>query len=157
MKIRRRTIKIFLFSIVGLFAACHPSNEVYYRFESIPHAAWDKNTEYKFDVEITDTLALYDVFVEVRNNNRYNYRNLWLFVSFKTPEGNMRKDTLNCELANEYGEWYGKGRGLHTIVFPYDQSIRYPYSGTYSYIVKQGMRSDRLEGISDIGIRVVKK
>jgi gliding motility-associated lipoprotein GldH len=137
------------------FFACS-GNEAYNQFRSIPDEAWEKDLPYDFEVTVTDTIDSYDVFLQVRNSNSYAYRNLWLFVQFATPDGQIRNDTINCELADAFGKWHGKGYHLFSLNLPYEQQIRFPASGVYSYAIRHGMRTDRLQGISDIGLRVVK-
>ncbi|GHU87849.1 gliding motility lipoprotein GldH [Bacteroidia bacterium] len=151
----RKHILILLLLIV--LSACSGKSDIYFQFKGIENAGWNKNTTYDFAVNITDTVSVYNIFLEIRNNESYSFRNLWLFVDLKTPEGNMRKDTVNCELADAMGEWYGKGSNLHTLSLPYEQGFRFRIPGAYIYSIKQGMREDDLKGISDIGLRVVKQ
>ncbi len=130
---------------------------MFFQFKGVEGAQWDRNTSFDFAVEVTDTLSYYNVFLEVRSKENYPYRNLWLFVNQKAPEGSIQKDTINCELADIYGKWYGRGSTLHTLSLPFEQNIRFSISGTYLYSIKQGMRENKLNGISDIGLRIVKQ
>jgi len=127
---------------------------MYHQYESIASSTWNEQDAYRFEVEVSDTLSMYDVFIEIRNNNIYPYENLWLFVSFETPDGNRRKDTLDCRMADQYGNWLGKGFSHYTLTVPYEQSITFPRSGIYSYTLRQGMREEKLKGITDVGVRV---
>ncbi len=130
---------------------------MYFQFKGIKGAQWNENTSFDFAVDIADTLSYYDVFLEVRNNESYPFRNLWLFVNLNTPEGSVRKDTVNCELADAFGKWHGDGSNLHTLSLPFEQGVRFRIPGTYLYSIKQGMREEELQGISDIGLRIVKQ
>ena len=143
--------------LLVLLAACGEKGSLYFQFKGIEEAKWDQNTSYDFAVEITDTLGRYDVFLEIRNNESYSFRNLWLFVNLKTPEGQTRQDTVNCELADVFGKWHGRGGSLHTLSLPFEQDVQFRIPGTYLYSIRQGMRQDELKGISDIGLRVVKQ
>lgn len=153
----RRCKQLVVSSLLMLFLfACSNNNEFYYEFHSFESASWDESFICEFEVVIEDTVSLYDVLIEVRNNNNYPYRNLWLFVDFKTPEGKVRSDTLNCELADEFGKWYGKGLSLFDQDLPYDLAVSYPNTGTYKYSIRQGMREKELQGITDVGIKIRK-
>jgi gliding motility-associated lipoprotein GldH len=133
------------------------TNEVYYDYRSFRNSTWTEDSICMFKVPLADTLSLYDVYVELRNNDDYPYRNLWLFITLETPDGKARQDTLNCEMADEFGKWHGKGLSLYTLSLPYDISVQFPDSGTYTYSIRHGMREKNLKGISDVGLRIVLK
>ena len=153
---RLRHSKYFVLLIFFFVLANCSGEALYSKFTEIKNASWEKNSPCDFEFMVTDTINSYDVFVEVRSNNDYMFRNLWLFVCLTTPDGSVRQDTLNCELADVYGKWHGKGNSLYTLDFLYEDAICFPDTGTYTYSVRQGMREDPLKGISDIGLRVVK-
>lgn len=140
-----------------LFACTDNEKELFSEFRSFPHAEWSQSDSLRFYVSIQDTVSYYDVFLELRNNNHYPFRNIWLFINYQTPLGEIRSDTLNAELADIYGKWYGKGINLYSYSFPYSFDIQYQDTGTYIYTIRQGMRQDPLSGISDIGLRILKK
>jgi gliding motility-associated lipoprotein GldH len=131
--------------------------EVFFDFHSIKNASWERNDVAVFEVNITDSIHPYEVFVEIRNNENYTFSNIWLFVDFKTPGGSIRTDTIGMDLADIYGKWYGNGISLHCLSTLYEKSIRFPYTGTYTYTIRHGMRDNPLKGISDIGLKVSKK
>lgn len=141
--------------LLGVFFSCS-EKEVFSEFHSFSKAEWGQNDILKFQVPVYDTLSYYDVFLELRNNNDYPFRNIWLFIDSESPNGEVRSDTLNAELADIYGKWYGKGIGVYTYSFPYELHMQYKDTGTYVYSIRQGMRENPLKGISDIGLRVSK-
>jgi gliding motility-associated lipoprotein GldH len=159
MMIRQRNYKqtLILFLLLIIVSACQKKRDFYFQYKGIEEATWNQAASFDFAVAVTDTFSYYDIFLEVRNNDSYPFRNLWLFVNLKTPEGNTRNDTVNCELADVYGKWHGKGNNLYTLSFPFEQNVRFHIPGTYLYSIRQGMREDYLKGISDIGLRVVKQ
>ncbi len=147
---------VLLLLLISFAVSCTNQDELFYQFKSTESSNWNKDKLFDFAVEVSDTSGIYDVFVEIRNTDQYKFRNLWLFVSNKTPEGNSKKDTINCELADMYGKWYGKGSNHYTLVLPLDQNIRFRIPGTYIYSVRQGMREENLKGITDVGLRIAK-
>lgn len=148
---------LIFFALSLLCIVSCADKEVYYRFQSFHESDWHKDSLIHFEVPVVDSLSLHDVYVEIRNNNRYPYRNLWLFVDFELPSGDIRRDTMECILADDYGKWYGKGLSLFDLTIPYDESVRYPHTGNYKYTLRQAMRDDVLHGISDIGVKIVRK
>ncbi|GAB6395536.1 MAG: gliding motility lipoprotein GldH [Bacteroidales bacterium] len=96
----------------------------------------------------------YNVILEIRNNNLYPYQNLWVFYREELPGGAVRQDTVQCMLANDWGKWYGKGISLFESFFPIRSGYTFPIAGQYTFSFRQGMRSDTLAGIQEIGLRV---
>ena len=112
---------------------------------------------YGFDIPVTDTVALYNVYVNIRNRGEYPYQNLWLFLTKITPDSIESKDSIECYLADQRGKWLGKGLGsILEMPVLYQQKVRFKSSGIYHYKIVHGMRDSLLSGINDIGIRVEK-
>jgi gliding motility-associated lipoprotein GldH len=119
--------------------------------------SWDKDREYHFTCLIDDTTALYTITFEVRNNNFYPYQNLWIFYTEKSPGGlYVKRDTVECMLADEFGKWQGKGISLFQSGFAIRTRYTFAEKGSYTFSFRQGMRSDTLKGIRDIGLRIEK-
>ena len=146
---------IFLSTIFGIVSCSH--NEIFFQYHSFVNAEWGRDEPAVFHVNIEDNSQPYNVLIELRNNNAYPFSNIWLFVDCKTPGGSSRVDTINANLADVYGKWYGKGLSLYNLSIPYETSVLFPDTGTYIYSIRQGMRENPLRGISDIGLKVSKK
>ncbi|MEG2071277.1 MAG: gliding motility lipoprotein GldH, partial [Bacteroidales bacterium] len=68
-------------------------------------------------------------------------------------DGQIFQDTLGCILSDKYGNWTGKGNGrMKENKFLFKPKIRFVQKGTYKFTVRQGMREDQVEGISNFGI-----
>lgn len=130
--------------------------DVYNEFNTLPKNGWFKRDVQRFTPEVPDTVNQYDVYLSLRHNGDYTYRNLWLFVSYNDEGGVLKTDTVNCELADEFGRWSGGGWGSY-----YQQEVLlnddFRFSGEKEHVftVQQAMRDDRIRGISDVGIRIV--
>ena len=148
--------KYILLFLLLLLTAC-AQDEVFFKFRSLPNAEWDKQQALRFEAPVRDISIPYNLTVELRHNNQYPFRNVWLFVECQTPSGSMRADTLEVYLADVYGKWQGKGVGLYLYSVDYQKNVQYPDTGTYVYTIRQGMRADVLKGISDVGLRLSKK
>lgn len=149
-------LKYNIFILFALVLVSCTHNEVFFEFHSLKNADWNREDPGIFEVNITDNQARYDVSVEVRNDDNYSFQNIWLSVDIKTPQGNVRKDTISADLADIYGKWYGKGISIHSLSIPYETGIQYPDTGKYVYTIRQGMRENPLKGISDIGLKISK-
>lgn len=125
-------------------------------------SAMDKNTwnlmnVVSFTVPVTDTVNSNNIFFSIRTGSSYPFRNIWLFVSTTSPDGRTISDTLQYILADEKGEWKGKGFGdIRELGLPYKSNVYFPRKGNYIFKIQHGMRTEDLKGVYDFGIRVEK-
>jgi gliding motility-associated lipoprotein GldH len=118
---------------------------------------WKLSDITAFKVPITDTLNCNNVFFTIRNGSSYPFRNIYLFVTTTSPDGKRITDTLQYNLADEKGKWYGKGFGdIHELNLPYKSNIYFPLKGTYEFKIQHGMRVENLKGVYDFGLRIEK-
>ena len=154
---RNAFLKLFIFcSIVGGLFSCS-RKEVFFNYHSFANAEWNLNDPAVFNVTIEDNSQPYDVSIELRNNDNYPFSNIWLFIDKKAPGGNNRTDTIDVNLADVNGKWYGKGLSLYNLSILHETSVLFPDTGIYVYSITQGMKENPLKGISDIGLKVSKK
>lgn len=158
--------KIAFFSCilsVILFISCD-GNRVFDEYATVGKT-WDKNTSLTFKFQQPDTINRYDLFVNVRNTNEYEFRNLFLIVNMNFPNGNVVSDTLEYEMAAPNGEWLGTGfTTTKESKLWYKQNVRFQHEGTYEVAIQQAMRKinepdgvQSLKGISEVGFRIEKK
>ena len=154
-------MKIIRFSIllIVLISIVSCDKSVYYDHnETIEKEEWRTDHILKYEIDIKDTMDVFNMFIHVRNQIDYAYCNLFLFVNTTFPNGQMAKDTLECLLADQSGKWYGKGRGNYRdskILFK--PQLRFPLIGIYYIDIQQAMREEPLKGISNIGISLETK
>jgi gliding motility-associated lipoprotein GldH len=143
-------------SIAGLILllSCD-SSRVFEVNKRIENGAWSSQRAMHFEVQIQDTVSPHNIFINLRNSGNYGYSNLFLFVETTAPSGQSLVDTLECYLADETGKWYGNGLGnIYFLQVPFKQNVIFPLTGIYTFDVVQAMRTDPLEGIEDVGLRV---
>ncbi|WP_346695072.1 gliding motility lipoprotein GldH [Barnesiella viscericola] len=142
-------------AVVGLGSICScRQTDVYNEFNTLPRNGWFKRDVQRFTPESPDSTGRYDLYLTLRHNGDYAYRNLWLFVSYTGADGVQKTDTVNCELADEFGRWSGGGWGSY-----YQQELLlddcFRFVGKEQVVtIQQAMRDDRIRGISDVGIRI---
>jgi len=128
-------------------------------YRRLNHSEWHQDTLLVFEMNIPDPKKVYNLSFTVRNEGRYAYSNLWLFVEMAPPSGKIITDTIELVLAKPTGEWLGSGLGdLYDKKYPYKQTVFFPEFGKYTVSVKQGMRTSNgiLKGIHDFGIALEK-
>lgn len=140
----------------GLLVGC-ADNVVYQAAVPIATDGWDRTFTPEFAFDITDSVARHHLFIDVRHTGDYPYSDLYLFVDLSGPGGRHARDTVQCLLADATGRWYGKGAGF-VFADRYDAHVlyklnnRFPATGRYTVKLEQAMRTERIEGILDVGI-----
>lgn len=133
------------------------TNQVYEKNVEIDDFKWNINDTIEFNVSIQDTLSPHNIYFNVRNTSKYPMQNLYVFIHTHSPNGMLLKDTLEFYLADDRGRWTGSGWGdIYDNQFLYKKNVRFPVSGTYTFKYTQGMRTETLRYISDVGLRIEK-
>jgi gliding motility-associated lipoprotein GldH len=146
---------LLIFPVVFILLSCN-KKPAYEEFISLP-GTWSSNNVLHFNVNITDTVESQNVFISVRNTGKYEFSNLYLFVTANSPNGTALRDTVEIILADEHGKWLGKGAAsVFTCYYPYKNNIRFPLRGIYTFDIEQAMWIKDLKNISDIGLRIEK-
>ena len=140
--------------LVAILVACD-SNRVYEEYKAIDTSGWNKDSIARFDVNVTDTVSGNNIYINLRNKGNYPNSNIWLFLAVKAPNGTLLTDTVEYTLAEKSGKWKGSGIGdLFDNQFLYRKNIVFEQPGVYQFMIRQGMRTEMLKGIHDIGLRV---
>ncbi|MCU0441170.1 MAG: gliding motility lipoprotein GldH [Bacteroidia bacterium] len=155
MSAHKWTYSLLVGLVFGL-QACDPQR-VFDDNKLINGEAWYYKTTFPFEVQITDTQAYYNVYVNLRVNADYKYSNIFLWLNTTNPDRKTDKRRVEIKLADESGKWLGSGLGdLYDYQFPVYQKVRFPHSGFYRFEVEQNMREDTLQHIKAVGVRVEK-
>lgn len=147
----RRFPGVFIF--IFLLTSCDPEM-VYDQYITMEDGLWKWNDVAVFEIEVKDTLALNNIYIQVRHSTDYPMSNLYMFMNVKGPDGQFRKDTVNLILAGPEGHWIGKGTGrLRELRLLYKSQTRFGMPGLYNFSIEQAMRKAELP-VSDVGLRV---
>jgi len=153
--INRYSFILILTSLI-LLSSCN-SNIVYTDSLVMPEKNWGLLNIPVFKIPITDTINSNNVFFTIRTGSSYPFRNIYLFVTTTSPDGKSITDTLQYNLADEMGNWYGKGFGdIRELNLPYKSNVYFPLKGTYQFKIQHGMRIEFLKGVYDFGLRIEK-
>jgi gliding motility-associated lipoprotein GldH len=148
--------KLLLGLALLLLASCN-HDTVYNQSKTLPEGGWHKDSAAVFNVPITDVNTPYRLIINVRNRGDYKTQNLWLFVSYQRPDKSIKKDTVECYLANNDGRWLGSGFGsMYEMPVLFVPKIKFTKPGNYKFSIAHGMRDISLVGINDIGLEVIK-
>ena len=148
-----------LASVIIAFSSCD-RERVFDEYESLK--GWNKDSIVTFEFNDIDSSRVYDLFINVRNNNDYNYSNLFLITEIRFPQGKVISDTLEYEMTKPNGEWLGTGFGdVKESKLWYKENVRFEEPGKYEVTIQQAMRKNgeiegiqELEGITHVGFRI---
>ncbi len=151
----KKYLAVFLVSCLS--TAC--SNEAYFEENKpINKRSWEYSQIPAFEVHIDDKNAKYDVFINLRHSNKYDYSNIYLLLH---TNGKGLPDTAyrhEIKLAELDGKWVGKSSGsLYQIQQLAKQDFSFPDTGKYLFRIEQNMRVNPLLDVSDVGIKIMKK
>ena len=92
---------LFFLIILICFTSCD-KKRIFDQYQSVGQT-WHKDSVVSFSFSQKDTLKLYNLFVNLRNNNKYPYNNLFLIVALEQPNKQTIVDTLEYQMANADG------------------------------------------------------
>ncbi|MDX2002353.1 MAG: gliding motility lipoprotein GldH [Chitinophagales bacterium] len=146
---------IFLLGLV-LLSGCNP-NVVFEKNQEIEKYVWNKNKPVVLSTTIEDTTLRYNISVNIRHANFYEYSNLWMMVYTTFPDGKKLHQRIEFQLAETSGKWQGDCTGdICDINLPIQQNARFEQPGKYTFEFEQIMRQDLLPGIMAVGLKIEK-
>jgi len=124
--------------------------------------AWLKDSIVEFDFKQEDTTKLYNLFVNLRANQAYQYNNLYLIVAMQRPGGLTKVDTLQYQMTSPDGSLLGEGfSDIKESKLFYKENLRFDTIGDYKIKMQQAVRQtgkiegiQALEGITEVGFRI---
>jgi gliding motility-associated lipoprotein GldH len=153
--INKYSFVLILVSLLVL-TSCN-SNVIFSDSKVMNEKFWSLTDIPSFKVQITDTINSNNVIFTIRTGSSYPFRNIYFFVTTTSPEGKSITDTLQYNLADDKGNWLGKGFGdIHELNLTYKSNVYFPVKGIYQFNIQHGMRIKNLKGVYDIGLRVEK-
>ncbi|WP_432672222.1 gliding motility lipoprotein GldH [Flavobacterium sp. SM2513] len=124
--------------------------------------AWVKDSIVEFDFKQEDTTTLYNLFVNLRANQAYQFNNLYVIVVMERPGGLTKVDTLQYQMTNPDGSLLGEGfSDIKESKLFYKENLRFDTIGDYKVKIQQAVRQtgkiegiQALEGITEVGFRI---
>jgi len=138
-----------------LLVACSAA-DYYNEYRPTGLKGWHRDSVLTLSVEVTDTLSVCDMYLQLRHAGRYPYRNLWLEASLSDSNRLViYSDTVELLLADADGNWLGAGSGqiLH-FDQPYRRGIVFGSPGIYQFKLRHCMDDILLKDVSHAGLRI---
>lgn len=157
------TVKTFFRGIIlyvmlsVMTASCVQRDMVYYKYTELNTKGWDTCSYVNMYFYCTDSLySDLGISIELRSTSEYEYANLWLEVLNNIKDSTVfEADTIQLRLAADNGSRLGRlSTGLYTLSFPFKE-YKNVAPGRYNVRIRHLMSSSPLQGIREVGLKVV--
>jgi len=160
LKIHKHVIILF---ITFFLFSCN-SNIVFDQYKAVENHQWNSENDINFIVSNMDTISTRNVFINIRNNKKYEFNSLFLIAKMEFPSGYNVVDTLEYEMTDSYGDWLGSGfTDIKENKLFYKEKVVFSEKGDYKFKLYQATRSVHdiegetpLQGITDVGLSIEK-
>jgi gliding motility-associated lipoprotein GldH len=146
-----------ILALAFLISSCATA-DVFEKNVTIPGQQWEPSFKPEISFDISDTAALYNIFVVIRHTDAYRYNNIWLNVYTQVPGDTLNKQRLDLRLATDDKGWLGSG--MDDIFEHRIQITKSPQQlakkGKYTFRLENIMREEPLQHVLNVGIRVEK-
>jgi gliding motility-associated lipoprotein GldH len=151
-----RIIAILCCVFLLCLTACN-LNHVFEKNTEIPDYKWDYKFIPQFKITIDDTVAFYNLSINIRHLDAYRYMNMWVIIHSSSPDGKQQTERVSLSLAKPDGKWIGEGlNGVWMASIIAKKKIRFMHKGEYTFALEHDMRINPLEEIMNVGIKLEK-
>lgn len=133
--------------------------DLYEKTVPLPDREWKSDYKPTFTFTIRDTVPVYQVFLVLRHNEKYNFNNLWLNVYSQAPGDTVVITRVDKILATNEKGWLATAMDdlyEHRLPLPLPE-FRITKPGEYKFTLEHIMREDPLKNVMNVGIRIEKK
>ncbi len=145
----------FLMVSVLFFLGCQ-SDEIPVGANSFSENKWDQKVKPSFELELSDTVSVFDFFITLRNTTDYKYSNLFIYVEEIPPFGPSYRTRHEIPIANPDGSWIGDKTGTIIENKYLVKRGKVPFIGKYKYIIEQAITDQEVTEVLDISFQVKK-
>jgi len=151
---------VILFLVASTLVSCD-KNQIFDQYKTFEDG-WHKDSIVSFDFEQEVSKKPLNMFVNIRNNDDYEFNNLFLIIKLEQPKGKIQIDTLEYQMANPDGTLMGEGfSDIKESKLWYKEGFSFPEKGKYKVSIQQAVRQNGkvkgvevLQGVTEIGFRI---
>ncbi len=144
--------------LLGLGSSCL-KNQVFEQNYPIKDMSWIRNDTLVFDIRINDTVASYNLLINVRHKTDYAFSNLWIDLTTIFPSDTTGHLLEPLKLGdNKEGRWRGECMNdICDAQISVVEGLKLHETGNYRFLIHHNMRTNPLKGIMSIGLRLEKQ
>lgn len=157
MKSLLKAASLFLLFVITLSCT---ENRYYEENFDFSDRIWQMDESARFTFTIDDDSSYYELYLNLRNDIKYPYRNIYIHYTLQdSTERALEKELQNIQLFEpKTGEPYGDGlSSIYSHQVLLKDSVLFPKEGQYTVELKQYMRTDSLQGVYSVGLRLDKQ
>ena len=150
----RQHLNKFIPVLSFLFVCCQDSTQ-YYSYQPVSSAGWNREDTLLYTITPSLPKGNHEIQIGIRHSESYAYRDIWLGLRYSLKDS-LACDTIHFYLADEDGNWHGKGMG-GLIQFVKNTSVVLSTQDTISPFDLQIfhlMNDSLLKHVCDVGIRL---
>ena len=156
--IQGNTRSLVVLLLLLLMCGCR-KHTLHHEYNSIRSGGWQPTDTLYYDIPITRTGIPTHLFLEVRHSNLYPYRDLNIAIESQIFPHDalawpLKTQYVRYLLANEHGEWLGKGSGSSFQQVHQVGQMLFLYEGMMRVKVYHRMKEQTLLGIENVGVRL---
>ena len=145
---------IFLFTISFFIFSCGPNYILDEKIE-IENQQWTYSDSIAFSVDISDTLQLYNWYLDVDHSTEYSFQNMYIRLHSIFPNGKRTTERISVNFMSRIGQWQGDCNSDEcTFRHSLKESSNFDQTGEHRFVIEQFMRKNPLEGIQSIALRI---
>jgi gliding motility-associated lipoprotein GldH len=151
------------FNIVNILlalvlTACGKEKVIFEKEYPIKNSVWTYADTLDFNFDITDTMAIYDIVLNIKHTTAYPMQNIYTHIYTKFPNGARVKQLLSFDIADNTGKWEGDCSGDNCdFTVKLQENAFFNFAGKHSITLEQFTRTDALQNIERIGLKIVDK
>ena len=157
----RRTTNRLIGLLAGLMImimsldGCASKPNSYSEFHDVPAKGWHIKTPFTFTPQYGDSSCLFDVKLVVRHTNKYRFQNLAMIVDVIDTAYNVKREKVDVDIADTYGNWVGSGFGTlyqrEVVVF---RGLK-PEEAKSIAVWQRMPNCSFVDGLSEVGVIIV--
>lgn len=156
ISLNRLLMKAVVIMQLAVMMAC-TADTVYYDYKHTRQTGWDKSDTLVFAVPRVKVSGRYSEVICMRATGKFPFTGVTLVVEQKNvPKNIVRKDVLKCVLMDKSGNVKGDGVSLYQYEFEL-ADIDLSQGDSLDIRIRHDMKREVLAGISDVGVKIVRK
>jgi len=146
-----KALPIIVFSIISIFIleSCENRNFIFSDESVFENGTWNEADSVTFEVDVLDTMKLYNLGLIVEHSKNYPAQNIYLKINTTFPDRQYFTQRVNIDFANQAGKWFGDCSGDICEVEAFiQQGAYFNQQGKYQFTIKQFTRDVDLKNIN---------
>lgn len=146
-----------ILALALLFTSCDSDTVFKKNDDKFPQFRWEKGKEAVFEPEIDDTSLSYDVSINFRHVQGFQFRDLLLTVTRISPSGTEVSRNFDMSVIGVDDDYLSScALDICDLQADFETGVRFDESGKYTYRIQHRMPLDPLPNVMEIGL-VIRK